>query len=143
MRNYGQARVSDLYKEHRHQCDVIEDIVETFSGGPTRYTTAELLEHLTKRYLKYRGTPKIDGVSAEKGSITVANFLYRIGFIAARDESDQTGLGFVRFEDRPNLLSTTANLDDGLDWEIHPSYRKVLRIVKKKGQPDDSDLFPL
>jgi len=143
MRDYGQARVSDLYKEHRHQCDAIEDIIETFSGGPTRYKTADLLEHLTKRYLKHRGMPKIDGISAEKGSITVANFLYRIGFIAARDEADRTGLGFVRFEDRPNLLSTPTNLDDGLDWEIHPSYREVLRIVRKKDQPADADQFPL
>ena len=48
----------------------------------------------------------------------------------ARDDNDNTGLGFIRFEDRPNLLSTTANLDDNMNWEIHPAYRDVLRIVK-------------
>ncbi|MNH42295.1 hypothetical protein D3C79_1039650 [compost metagenome] len=50
----------------------------------------------------------------------------------ARDEEDKTGLGFVKFEDRPNLLSSKSNLDDGLIWEIHPSYRDVLRINKKE-----------
>jgi hypothetical protein len=42
-------------------------------------------------------------------------------------------LGFIRFEDRPHLLSSNENRDDGLPWEVHPSYRSVLRI---KGTPE-------
>jgi hypothetical protein len=137
LREYGKSRVSDLYKEHRHQCARIEGIIETFSGGPTRYTTNELLKHLTERLIKRHGLPNIDGIVAEKGSVTVAHFLYRIGFIAARDESDPKTLEFVRYEDRPNLLSTVANLDDGMDWEIHPSYRQVLRIKKSRDETED------
>jgi len=136
LRDYGQFRISDLYKEHRHQCGRIEEIVETFSGGPSRYTTDALLTHITNRIIRYHGIPQIDGVVAEKGGVSVAHFLYRIGFINARDENDAKGLGFIRFEDRPNLLSTNANLDDGLQWEIHPSYHEVLRI---KRHADDWD----
>ena len=128
MRDYGQARVSDLYKEHRHQCPMMQDILESFAGRQSRYSTQELLAHLTERVIRRRGLPIIDNRPAVKGSLTVAHFLYRIGFIAARDEKDPTGLGFVRYEDRPNLLTTSANYDDGMDWEIHPSYRQVLRI---------------
>ncbi|WP_139834972.1 P-loop ATPase, Sll1717 family [Pseudomonas sp. B35(2017)] len=132
LRPYGQLRVADLYKEHRHQCSKLEDLIECFSGGRKRYSTKELLDHLADKVITPRGFPNIDGVHAEGGVIGVANFLYRIGFITARDDQDVTGLGFIRFEDRPTLLTTKANLDDNLDWEIHPSYRSVLRIEKNK-----------
>jgi hypothetical protein len=132
MRDYGQSRVSDLYKEHRHQCPNLQDIIETFSGGPAKFSTQELLEHVTLKVIRRWGLPVIDGVSASGGSLSLAHFLFRIGFIAARDESEVTGLGFIRYEERPNLLSSTSNLDDGLDWEIHPGYRDVLRIAAPK-----------
>lgn len=128
LKKYGQFRIDDLYKEHRHQCDRIEDIVESFSGGAKKYTTDQLLKHITDNIIRHRGLPIIDGMPATNGSLTVANFLFRTGFIMARDENDKTGLGFVRFEDRQNLLSSISNLDDNLIWEIHPSYREVLRI---------------
>lgn len=128
LRAYGQLRVNDLYKEHRHQCSVLQDIVEAFSGGPHRYTTDALLDLVADKIIRRIGVPKIDGITAEMGPLAVAHFLFRTGFIAARDESDAGGLGFVRYEDRPNLLTTRINLDDGLPWEIHPSYREVLRI---------------
>jgi hypothetical protein len=130
LRPYGKLRVADLYKEHRHQCSRLEDLIECFSGGKKRYSTKELLDHLVDNVISPRGFPNIDGVHAEGGVIGVASFLYRIGFITARDDQDVAGLGFIRFEDRPTLLTTKANLDDGLDWEIHPSYRSVLRIEK-------------
>lgn len=130
LKRYGQFRIDDLYKEHRHQCDQIENLVESFSGGNARYSTTQLLSHITDKVIRIIGLPKIDGFSAEHGSLSIAKFLYRIGFIMARDEKDRTGLGFVKFEDRPNLLSSKNNLDDGLIWEIHPSYRDVLRINK-------------
>lgn len=134
MRDYGQFRVSDLYKEHRHQCPVLQDIVESFSGASYRFTTDELLGHITNKVIKRVGVPKIDGISSDKGALSVAHFLFRCGFIAARDESDVTGLGFMRYEERPNLLSSSVNLDDGLNWEIHPSYREILRIQQKTGE---------
>lgn len=128
LKNYGQFRIADLYKEHRHQCARLEEIIESFSGGRRRFTTDELLGAITDKIIKRNGMPVIDGIPAANGARTVAHFLYRIGFITARDEQDSAGLGFVRFEDRPNLLSTNINLDDDHSWEVHPSYRDVLRI---------------
>lgn len=128
LRDYGNLRISDLYKEHRHQCDSLQTIIESFSGGPKRFTTMQLLEHIGEKVVVKGGIPRIDGVTSARGSLSVANFLFRCGFIGARDEADAAGLGFLRFEDRPNLLSSDLNLDDGLDWEIHPSYREILRI---------------
>ncbi|MEX0178931.1 MULTISPECIES: P-loop ATPase, Sll1717 family [unclassified Stenotrophomonas] len=128
LRNYGTLRISDLYKEHRHQCESLQAIIESFSGGRKRYTTTELLDHIGEKIVVRGGIPKIDGVSSARGSLSIANFLFRCGFICARNEDDSAGLGFVRYEERPNLLSSDLNLDDGMDWEIHPSYREILKI---------------
>lgn len=128
LKDYGHFRIADLYKEHLHQRQRLAEIIETFSGRATRYTTEKLLDLITQEIIAPRGLPKIDGISAENGSTSVAHFLFRIGFITGRDDQDRSGLGFVRFEDRPNLLSTKANLDDSLYWEVHPSYREALRI---------------
>ena len=136
LKNYGQFRIADLYKEHRHQCARLEEIIESFSGGRRRFTTDQLLNVITERIVRRGGIPIIDGIPAANGSRTVAHFLYRIGFITGRDEEDRAGLGFVRFEDRPNLLSTNVNLDDNLSWEVHPSYRDALRIQQAQDHAD-------
>ncbi len=128
LKDYGKFRIADLYKEHLHQCPRLEEVIEAFSGGRPRYTTKQLLSVLTNKLVRHKGLPVVDGIPAQNGSLTLAHFLYRIGFITGRDEQDATGLGFIRFEDRPNLLSTTVNLDDDNDWEIHPAYRDILRI---------------
>lgn len=130
LQKYGEVRLSDLYKEHKHQCPSLQSLLESFSRGPSRYNTNELLVRITDRIIKRHGAIEIDGVKSSGGSISIAHFLFRIGFICARDDSKDGALGFVRYEDRPNLLSTTQNLDDGLTWEIHPSYRKVLHISR-------------
>lgn len=128
LRPYGQSRLGDLYKEHRHQCPDMETIIESFAGRPKRYSTDALLTHINEHVIIPHGMPVIDGIHVEDSTLKIANFLFRIGFLAGRDENGKGPLGFISFEDRPNLLSTTENLDDGMDWELHPSYRTVLRI---------------
>lgn len=125
---YGEIRLGDLYKEHRHQCKDLNRIIECFARGDTKYTTQNLMRHLTERVIRQHGVPEIDGIRRSGGALDVAHFLYRIGFICGRDQHESGGLTFVRYEDRPNLLTTSQNLDDGLIWEVHPSYRAVLRI---------------
>jgi hypothetical protein len=128
LADYGTYRLSDLYKEHRHQCPQIERVLESFAGGPPQYTTAELLDKIRLDILKKGDPITIDSSKTEASNLAIARFLFRIGFINARDESARTGLEFVRFEERPNLLSSLANADDNLPWEIHLSYRQTLRI---------------
>ena len=128
MQTYGNSRIIDLIKEHAHQCKKIKQILEAFAGGPKRYTTHELLFRITDKIIRLEGMPQIDGIENSGDSLYISHFLYRIGFICARDETVETGLGFIKHEERPTLLTARANLDDGLDWEIHPGYRQVLRI---------------
>ena len=130
--DYGAYRLSDLYKEHRHQCPQLEHVLETFTGGPAQYTTAQLLEKIQKDIIRKSAAITIDGADRGASNLSLAHFLFRIGFINARDAIAETGLDFVRFEERPNLLSSLVNADDNLPWEIHPSYRKILRISQLK-----------
>lgn len=130
LQKYGEVRLSDLYKEHKHQCPSLQTLLESFARGPSQYSTNALFTRITDRIIRNHGMIEIDGVKSGGGSVSIAHFLYRIGFICARDDSNQSALSFVRYEDRPNLLSTTQNMDDGLVWEVHPSYRKVLHIAR-------------
>jgi hypothetical protein len=135
LKEYGQSRLSDLYKEHRHQCAELETLVESFASGPAQFTTEALLERVRTNVIRRCGMPVLDGISIKPRELAVAHFLFRIGFINARDESLEDGpLGFIRFEDRPQLLSSDQNRDDGLPWEIHPSYRTVLRTGDVRSQ---------
>lgn len=132
LKDYGKNRLSDLYKEHLHQCAELKNIIETFSGKEITYSTKHLLEKIQLDVIDKYGIPVIDGKQNQKGALAVAHFLYRIGFLALRDEKSDTELGFTYYEDRPDLLDTESNLDDGKPWEIHPSYRTVLNLDPQK-----------
>jgi hypothetical protein len=140
LKEYGQSRLSDLYKEHRHQCPAMEVLVEAFAGGSALYTTNELLDKIHASIIAKHGMPSIDGIVLMPRELAVAHFLFRIGFLNARDDKAKFALEFVRFEDRPHLLSNNENRDDGLPWEIHPSYRAVLRIgdAEQRQRPSNS-----
>ena len=107
---------------------MLVNLIESFSGGERRYTTQKLLQHITDKIIRRYGLPKIDGIEQGRDSLYVAHFLFRAGFIYGRDDSGDAPLSFVNYDERPHLLLSTANLDDKLTWEIHPSYRSVLKI---------------
>jgi hypothetical protein len=127
LKEYGQSRLADLYKEHRHQCPQMELLVEAFASSVSQYSTTELLAKVQRDIIVKYGKPQIDGGAADR--LAVAHFLFRIGFLNGRDDrTSDAPLAFVAFEQRPHLLSSRQNPDDGLGWEIHPSYKAVLRI---------------
>ena len=61
--------------------------------------------------------------------LEVANFLYRIGFLVARSDSDDE-YEHYNFNDLPDLLTNRTNDDFKVKWEIHPCYRQALDIKK-------------
>lgn len=129
MQEFSKLRVSDLYKEHAHQFTDIKRLVEAFARGERRYSTLGLQGRIVQHYIAKVGAlnvPAIDG-SNETSGLSLAHFLFKIGFIQAR--SDGSGaLSFVSFEERPNLLTTSVNFDDGMAWEIQPPYRVNLGL---------------
>lgn len=133
LKKYTRYRLDDIYKEHSHQFSDLQKLIETFSNNPARYTTQQLLETIINKYANSIGSsnvPPIDGYPYQK-PMQLAHFLFKIGFIAARREHKGHAefAEFVRHEERPELLTDVRNPDDGLGWEIYPSYRDALNIL--------------
>lgn len=129
MFNYGKFRLSDLYKEHMHQCKQLKIIIESFRNGKKEYTSAELLQYINDRVINALTDPiEIENIAVQD-PIEIAHFLYRIGFITLDDPSFENGESYIRFEDIPDLL-IPANYNAEDIWAIHPSYRAVLHLSR-------------
>lgn len=124
---FGRKRIADMVAEFRSQCPEIQDLVYAFSGQAERYDTGELLRTIERRILP--GVhPRIVGMPARVGSRDVAQFLYQVGFLSARLDHKDGRYDHFSFSDKPNLLSVTTNIDEGLSWEIHPVFRNALKL---------------
>jgi len=127
LRKFGELRLADLKKEHGHQFSELTSLIEVFAGGARTYTTGELLKRIQIRYISVvakKGIPKLED-SIVREPRQLAHFLYKIGFLQGKKQEIDD---FVDYDERPDLLQSTINLDDGLVWAIYPSYRQVLRI---------------
>lgn len=133
LEEYGRLRVNDLYKEHSHQFDHLQKLLEIFSRGERKYPTDKLLrkidEGFCSRFSEAESVGLVDG-EAYVRPLQLAAFLYKIGFILLRETpSGNAPPGFVGFEQRPELLSDPSAAYEDLVWEIQPAYRGVLKIT--------------
>lgn len=124
---YGSKRIADLVAEHKHQCPQIEELLNGFRGAVRLMPRGELFAWIKNRILNHLN-PWIEGKNI-RTPIEVARFLYRLGFILARSDSE-SGYEHYRFDQMPDFLSSRTNDDFGLAWEIHPCYREALDIQK-------------
>lgn len=74
-----------------------------------------------------KASVEVDG-SAVVNPMAVAHFLYRCDFLLARDKQDGGNLVLYRFEEKPQLLTSATNPDEGLVWEVAPGYRQALNL---------------
>ena len=123
---YGLNRISDIVAEHRHQCSRIEELVSGFRGAERKMTRENLLQWIKNRITNHL-TVDIEGKSV-RDPLKIANFLYRIGFIVARTDSEY--YEHYDFSQMPDFLESKTNNDFGVVWEIHPCYREALDIQK-------------
>lgn len=133
MGEFGARRLSDLYKEHGHQFTDLKRLVESFSGGPRRYATAELLQRVQQHYLALTPAEKIPPVDGTpyRDAQQLAHFLFKCGFVNGNNRGDASldRPEFVSYDSRPDLLEVDTNPDDGMSWEIQPAYRNILRVA--------------
>jgi hypothetical protein len=133
MGEFGRRRLADLYKEHHYQFADLRRLVESFSNGPRRYATGELLRRIDEQYVRRTGAanvPPVDGVPFRDG-LQLARLLFKCGFINGNN-AGRASLAvpeFVSYEARPDLLEADTNLDDGMDWELQPAYRNILQTT--------------
>ena len=131
MSEFGRRRLADLYKEHQYQFAHLAQLLECFAGGPRRFDTGQLLDHIATKYTKFvpaASQQMIDGVPY-RDDLQLARLLYKCGFINGSNEKpNHARPEFISYDARPDLLKVATNLDDGMSWEIQPAYRNVLRI---------------
>lgn len=125
---YGKYRLDDIKREHNHQCSIIGQIINSFSKQPYLFDTHNLLKFIKETVIGNIDDIKIDGVKIIY-PIQLAHFLFRIGFLIAVEKSIGNNPNYFHYEDKPDLLIDNANLDDGLDWIIHPSYQAALSCI--------------
>lgn len=127
--DYGRRRIDDLIVEHRHQCSMVEDIIYSFRGAERKMSRDQLLSWI-KNHVTNLMTPVVDG-KAVKDPLVVAHFLYRMGFVLARkDTEDGKAHDHYFYHEMPDFLSAVSRRDFGVQWEIHPCYREALDIQK-------------
>lgn len=126
--NYGLKRIDDIVVEHQHQCKNINEIILAFRGAPRRFKYQELIDWIVRKIANHISVV-IDQADT-RDPVTIAAFLYRIGFILARvnRDSEYQHLGYDEF---PDFFSRQVNAGaSDVEWEIHPCYRQALDIQK-------------
>ncbi len=124
---YGKKRIADLVAEHKHQCEQIEELLNSFRGCNRLMSRDELFSWINNRVSNHIDV-KIEGQNT-RNPRDIARFLFRLGFILARSDSE-TNYEHYSFDQMPDFLSSRTDDDFGLKWEIHPCYREALDIKK-------------
>lgn len=128
---YGRLRINDIYKEHSHQFNQLQKLIETFSNGEKRYLTDDLLQKIENGFVTRIGVSSIGEIDGEKyiRPLQIAQLLFRIGFILMRETPNPASPPrFIDFDERPELLTDPSFDYSDFTWEIHPSYRGILGI---------------
>jgi len=121
---YSRFRINDVVKEHKHQCENIEDIVMAFDTGNVRYDTSELLKYIDERIIKYYEI-FIDEIGPAD-SKRVASFLYRIGFIEGIDTKNSYDR--IYYDDSPHFFEALSANHSYVNWEVQHSFRASLNM---------------
>lgn len=135
LRDFGKSRIDDMVVEFQPQCDKIRQLLVAFANQNERYTTDQLLALIRSRVLQ-SVSPKIVGVIGSPGPKEIAHFLFQIGFLSARQDNSDGSYSHHSFAEKPELLLTENNIDQGMSWEIHPVFRQALELkdVESKSQ---------
>ena len=125
MQDFGQEKLSDIYKEHLHQFTPLEKLINSFRGGKREYNRYQLLKVISEKFVdKIVDVPAINGYPYQNVE-QLAEFLFEIDFLVARRPGRSD---FVTYSNDPELFSTDENSQNKILWTVHSSYRNFLRI---------------
>ena len=122
---YSAQRRLDLVGEHSQEYSYFNVLLQTFSGWKRRFTTQEMLTKISAEYIKKTtSTP-----GRQSDAVQLAHLLFRSGTITAVRKGGGRRAPRFEYEDRPTLLTSRAELDEGCDWEIPMFLRDALKIT--------------
>lgn len=123
---YSQFRINDIIREHIHQCAQIENLIYSFSNHDPIFSTAELIIFVEKNITRLVDV-YLDRDEKVAGSLEIAHFLFRVGFLEAVDLRQK--VIHYHYESAPQLLRSVTAAHDHLSWEVRPSYRAGLNAM--------------
>lgn len=128
--NYSHGRITDLILEFKSELPDIEPLL--FNMRPT--TAQNKVREKRWRYTNGELTAKIRNIMSNRNfSFTgrsivnenaLAEFLYKIEFLVARDEQNGK-VSWVHYDQ--NRMLQSQFVDFGYKWEVHPAYRWALQ----------------
>ncbi|MCA3987370.1 P-loop ATPase, Sll1717 family [Vibrio vulnificus] len=127
LSEFGKHRKSDLIKEHKHQFEELDSLIDCFRAKQKEYTFNELVDLFETNFIRGREIseiPIIDGVKY-KDAEDLGAFVYKLGLISKKSDC---GRYFTHYCDDPDLFRTNQNREDQITWSVHIAYRKYLNI---------------
>lgn len=131
LANFGRLRIQDTVAEFKCQCPEVEELIGAFNRGAEQMRTAELVKLIERKILAHL-TPHIAGTGALT-VLKVASFLFEIGIFYARRENADGSYEHFAFAQKPSLLRSRTDLDEGMQWEVHPVFRQALELRDAAG----------
>jgi hypothetical protein len=132
LAGFGQRRIADLSAEYSSLCPQIGEIITAFAGQSEDFKTADLHRTIENRVLPGLAV-SVSGVGGVTKPSQVAALLYEIGFLTARQALPDGKYQHYSFAEKPDLLHSRANIDQGMSWEIHPVFRQALGLRSADG----------
>ncbi len=126
INSYGELRLQQVVAEHIHQCPNIKDLLLTFARKGSLFTTDKLLKTINKaREIIDITLPP----NEHPDDMSIAHFLFMIEFISGVEKKPGSTREMIfRYNQKPYLLMSATNYDEGLDWRVHPAYWGALHI---------------
>lgn len=125
MSSFGQEKISDLIKEHRHQFSELQKVIDSFRGCEKSLSKFKLTSLLDKGFINKVGAEHVPHVNGFPFSSTdqIAELLFEIDFIVGEKHGKHT-----QFHNDPTLFSSEQNSQNKIPWIVNLSYRKFLGI---------------
>lgn len=127
LEDFGKNRRDDLIKEHQHQFDELNNLIDSLRATQKEFTHSDLHIILDDNFIRGRESsqiPEVDGKPYVEPK-DLGAFLYKLGLISRIHDDRKT---FTHFTDDPDLYNSVENMKDNITWSIHLSYREFLNI---------------
>lgn len=129
--DYSHGRITDLTLEFKSEVPEIESLLYNMKpSGKTQekkekrwlYTSDELIKKIKNIRQSHNLTFRNGRPATDKA---IAEFLYKIDFIIARDDDEHGQARWTHFDQ--NRMLQSQFVDFGYKWEVHPAYRWALQ----------------
>ncbi len=126
-RSFSKVRVLDLCKEFKNECPKIEALVNAFGGERGNWILS--FQEVMQIIKSVNGRIQFMIFEKRASDSECLGFLYRCGFLSARQEISSRDYRHLEYEDAPSLVDAGIGIED-FYWEIHPAFRPHLETIQ-------------